>query len=94
MKREDLFVNTKVWIDETEDCAAALDRSLKRLGLEYVDSYLVHWPIAARKIKEASKNEKAQFERINIPVHKVWPQMEALLDAGLTKSIGVSNFNV
>ncbi|GAA4061806.1 aldo/keto reductase [Amphibacillus indicireducens] len=45
--REEIFVTTKVWNDEQgyEETLAAFDRSLKRLNLDYVDLYLVHWPI-------------------------------------------------
>jgi diketogulonate reductase-like aldo/keto reductase len=45
--REDLFVATKVWNDEQgyEETLAAFERSLERLGLEYIDLYLVHWPL-------------------------------------------------
>ena len=47
--RNELFVTTKVWNDEQgfDGTRAALDRSLQRLGLEYVDLYLVHWPVRA-----------------------------------------------
>jgi len=48
--REELFIVTKVWIDETEDCEAAIKRSLSKLDLEYVDLYLVHYPIAVKTI--------------------------------------------
>lgn len=41
---------TKVWIDEVEDVEGACRRSLERLGLEWVDLYLLHWPIAVKTI--------------------------------------------
>ena len=48
--REDLFITTKVWNEDIRRgrVAAAFDESLDRLGLEYLDLYLVHWPIAGR----------------------------------------------
>jgi len=92
VKREELFVVTKVWIDEVEDVEGACRRSLARLGLEYVDLYLLHWPIAVREVNEADGS--IRYEKIKIPIHKIWPQLEALVGKGLTKSIGVSNFNV
>jgi len=91
-KREDLFVISKVWWDEVEDCEAACRRSLAKLKVEYLDLYLVHWPIAMKKIEV--EGQEPTYERINIPMYKIWSQMEALVDKGLVKSIGVSNFNV
>ena len=52
VKRDDLFVVTKVWIDEVEDVEGACRRSLARLGLDQVDLYLLHWPIAVREVKD------------------------------------------
>ncbi|MER7013209.1 aldo/keto reductase [Saccharopolyspora sp. NPDC000359] len=48
--REDLFVTTKLWNDEQgyDNALKGFDRSLERLGLEYVDLYLIHWPVAAK----------------------------------------------
>lgn len=45
--REDIFVTTKLWRDDlgADSAAAALDASLDRLGLDYVDLYLIHWPV-------------------------------------------------
>lgn len=47
ISREDLFITTKVWNDEQgyEETLAALHRSLERLGMDYVDLYLMHWPV-------------------------------------------------
>ena len=42
--REDLFVTTKLWNDDQDRVAAAYQESLKRLDLEFIDLYLVHWP--------------------------------------------------
>ena len=86
--REELFVVSKVWVDEMDDVEAACKRSLLNLGIEYVDCYLVHWPVSVRKIEGSEA-----YERTNIPMHKIWADMEALVDIGLARSIGVSNFN-
>ena len=77
-KREDIFVTTKLWTTGWSDVEAACRESLAKLQLEQVDLYLVHWPVMFYAKK---------------PLHVLWPEMEALIDKGLTKSIGVSNFN-
>lgn len=46
VKREDVFVTTKLWCTDHTRVEEGLDKSLKLLGLEYVDLYLMHWPIA------------------------------------------------
>ena len=45
--RDEIFVTTKVWNDDQgfKPTLAAFDRSLKELGMEYVDLYLIHWPV-------------------------------------------------
>ena len=86
VKREDLFITTK-GNDEWTDPEDELKKSLKMLGLDYVDLYLEHWP------KFFKYNEK--HEIINkLPMHVVWPIMEKLVEKGYTKYIGVSNYNV
>ena len=86
VKRTDLFVVTKLKLDEKENPELALRKSLKRLQLEYVDLYLDHWPSCI------NVNQRDKY--ILIPVKDTWEQMEKLLKLKLTKSIGVSNYNV
>ena len=90
--RQDIFIISKVWFDEIEDCKAACQRSLKRLGVDYLDLYLVHWPLAVREFNH--DDGSVTYERFKFPMYKIWAQMEALVKEGLVKSIGVSNFNV
>lgn len=86
VKREDLFIITKCWLDEKEDPEKALNNSLKKLNLSYVDLYLDHWPCGKCYKKEND------FKLVNL--REMWPKFESLVEKGLTKSIGVSNYNV
>jgi len=79
-KREDIFVTTKLWHSGYGDVQGTLKSSLEKLKLDYVDLYLVHWPLG-------------YYADPKKPLHVLWPEMEALVDQGLSKSIGVSNFN-
>ncbi|MTV82725.1 aldo/keto reductase [Secundilactobacillus folii] len=83
VKREDLWVTTKLWNDDHgyENTKQALGTSLSKLGLEYVDLYLIHWP---RPAKFHDNWEEANAES--------WKAMEEAYEEGLTKAIGVSNF--
>lgn len=85
IKREDIFVTTKLWNDDQEDPVQELRNSLKRLQLDYVDLFLVHWPIG-------KTNEGVICKQT--PIHIIWQNMEKCVELGLTKSIGVSNYSV
>ncbi|KAM7534619.1 hypothetical protein Aperf_G00000116885 [Anoplocephala perfoliata] len=97
LKREDIFITTKLWCDmhDPKDVRKACEDSLKRLGLDYLDLYLVHFP-AAFRIKEGAELMGGDPSRIVFEYHKIedtWRAMEELVTAGLVKSIGVSNYN-
>ena len=85
VKREDLFVITKLNINEEKnDPETALKNSLERLQLTYVDLYLDHWPLV-NKTKDGIKL---------ISMVDTWTKMEKLVESGKTKMIGCSNYNV
>ena len=62
LKREDIFVCTKLWLADVEDIEGACRASLKRLQLDQLDLYLVHWPTFVKKVT----NEKGEEEFVQI----------------------------
>ena len=82
--REDLFVITKLWMDMFKDPEAACRASMAKLQVEYLDCYMIHWP--AGYFQEDPANR--------VPMHVVYKKLESLVDAGLIRSIGISNFNL
>ena len=86
VKREDLFITTKLWHTDKNNVEGALRLSLKKLKLDYVDLYLIHW---MRPLIDFKK-----WKVTSPPNHVIWSQMEGLVKKGLTKSIGVSNATI
>lgn len=90
-------MTSKLWncFHDPKDVRAALEYTLKQLNLQYLDLYLIHWPIGYQKSAELfPKGADGQPLHSNIDILDTYRAMEALVDAGLTKSIGVSNFNI
>ncbi|KAG9792319.1 Aldo/keto reductase, partial [Aureobasidium melanogenum] len=97
LSRRDLFITTKLWCTYHTRVEQNLDLSLKLLGLDYVDLYLVHWPIAMNpngndekfpKLPDGSRDLTPERSHVD-----TWKYMEKLLQTGKTKAIGVSNYS-
>ncbi|KAM7533828.1 hypothetical protein Aperf_G00000116632 [Anoplocephala perfoliata] len=97
LKREDIFVTSKLWCDkhDPKDVRKTCEESLRNLGLDYLDLYLIHWPVSFH-LKEGAKYNLTDPNNLVYEDHKLedtWREMEKLVSAGLVKSVGVSNFN-
>ncbi|KAM0019770.1 putative D-galacturonate reductase [Helianthus debilis subsp. tardiflorus] len=91
--RSEVFITTKLWCNSADRhlVLPALKQSLKNLGLEYVDLYLIHWPFKANQKKFELPIPNECIAAMDIKA--VWEGMEECQNLGLTKSIGVSNFS-
>lgn len=83
VRREDIFLTTKHWVTFRgyQNTINAVEDSLKRLGLDYIDLYLVHWPCV-----EASRSD---WQEINADT---WRGFERMYKDGKLRAIGVSNY--
>lgn len=94
--REDLFVTSKLWNDrhQPEEVLPALEASLDRLKLDYLDLYLIHWPIAFKSGVVLPESSEDYLPLSQAPLVDTWRAMQQAQKTGLTRAIGVSNFTV
>ena len=95
LEREQLWITSKLWNDShaPEHVRPALERTLADLQLANLDLYLMHWPVAHRfgVAMPGSAAELIPLEQL--PLASTWAAMEELVDTGLVRQIGVSNFS-
>ncbi len=102
--RDELWVTSKLWntYHRPEHVEAACRKSLADLQLDYLDLYLIHFPIALRYVPIETRYPPEWFfdpsaaeprmEPDSVPLHETWAAMEALVDQGLVRAIGVCNY--
>ncbi|HYW81042.1 MAG TPA: aldo/keto reductase [Thermoguttaceae bacterium] len=103
-RREELWITSKLWntYHRGEHVRPAVERSLRDLGLDYLDLYLIHFPISLRFVAFEDryppewlfdpKADSPRMEFDRVPIAETWQAMEELVAAGLVRDIGVCNF--
>ncbi|KAK6252157.1 hypothetical protein QUC31_013877 [Theobroma cacao] len=91
--RDELFITSKLWSSfaEKDLIVPSIRMSLRNLQLDYIDLYLIHWPL---KLSQEVRQMPVIREHIfPLAIKSVWEGMEECKNLGLTKAIGVSNFS-
>ncbi|OLN97766.1 NAD(P)H-dependent pentose reductase [Colletotrichum chlorophyti] len=102
VKREDIFITTKLWNNyhRKEHAVAMAKKQNETWGLGYIDLFLIHFPVALKYIEPSvleypcwwTDAAQTVVEPDQVPIRETWESMESLVDQGIAKSIGVSNF--
>ena len=96
VKREDLWITSKLWNNRhrKEHIQAAFEITLRDLGLDYLDLYLIHWAVALQYDVNYAQKGSDLISLSEIPLSETWQGLINLKQQGLTKHIGVSNFSI
>lgn len=93
--RDDLWITSKLWSNRhaEEDVVPAIQESIQALRCEYLDLYLVHWPVAIRADATPPTQPEDLVALDELPLEATWRGMEQALELGLARHIGVSNYS-
>jgi alcohol dehydrogenase (NADP+) len=96
VKREDIWVTSKLWNDShaPEHVQPGLEETLSDLQLDYLDLFLMHWPVALKKGASFPLSAEKMISLDDLPLEATWGAMESLVDKGLCRHIGVSNVSL
>jgi alcohol dehydrogenase (NADP+) len=96
VKREDLWITSKLWNNAhaQKHVQPALERTLKDLQLDYLDLFLIHWPVNFQPNIAFPKRPEEFLAPDAIPIIETWQAMEKMVKKGLCRCIGVCNFNL
>jgi alcohol dehydrogenase (NADP+) len=96
VKREDIWVTSKLWNDShaPEHVQPGLEETLSDLQLDYLDLFLMHWPVALKKGASFPLSAEKMISLEDLPLEATWGAMESLVDKGLCRHIGVSNVSL
>jgi len=101
VKREDLFITSKLWntFHAHDHVKALANKQLGLWGIDYFDLFLVHFPLSLQYVDPAHRyppewfDDEGKVRLQNTPIQETWTAMEELVDEGLAKNIGISNFS-
>ncbi|KAK4116221.1 Aldo/keto reductase [Canariomyces notabilis] len=101
VKREELFIVSKLWntFHDGDRVEPIVRKQLADWGLDYFDLYLIHFPVALEYVDPSVRyppgwhyDGKSEIRPSKATIQETWTAMESLVDKGLSKSIGISNF--